>query len=156
MPEYKSVLTYRRVQFLIIARPGDDDGDKEAGTSENSSESSSDNTTARRPFGALPRAVENHPGGPEAGFLSQPYRRYGSPYPGVYQPIPPDSPASVTFSTDLSSLEDCVDDDKPYSVHKEHADQDDSRVQTWEVIRQSDDVVLSTSMTRAGFPLPSS
>jgi len=41
-------------------------------------------TMPGRPYGALPRALSDVPGGPESGILNTPYPRYGSPYPGHY------------------------------------------------------------------------
>lgn len=143
-----AVMAYRRVQWLIVARPGDGKHEMEVDRLDDEPEQK----TRGRRFGEIPRAVENHPGGPESGILSHPYRRYGSPYPGAYQPIPPDSPViSATFSGDLSSLEECIDDE-PYSVHKEDASQDDSCVPSWELVRHSDELPHYYSrMTQAGF-----
>jgi len=47
-------------------------------------------TLPGRPYGALPRALSGSSAGPEQGILSTPYKRYGSPYPGVYGTVEED------------------------------------------------------------------
>ncbi|KAK1755422.1 immunoglobulin E-set [Echria macrotheca] len=59
-----------------------------------------------RPYGGLPRSLSDSAAGPEAGILATPYKRYGSPYPGVYSPIEDHSEdsAQARNTTSVNSL----------------------------------------------------
>ncbi|KAK5661166.1 hypothetical protein OQA88_11057 [Cercophora sp. LCS_1] len=69
-----------RIRFAEPLHPVENDQDGERGRPRAA-------TLPGRPYGALPRALEGVVGGPEQGILKTPYKRYGSPYPGVYSSV---------------------------------------------------------------------